>query len=101
MNTKIFKKTALEKMFTENLDDLFDMAHTDALEMIKDEDVRQFLNSQRQKGSVSCLLRVEMKKQAAEEKRQLHLQQETARQEKALSESLRANGKMNRNPHFT
>lgn len=83
------KQIQNEKTFVDKLDDLFDMAHVDALDMIKDTDVRQFLNSQRQKGRVGCLLGVEEKKEAVERKRQLRLEQEKARQAKALSESQR------------
>lgn len=83
-----------EKIFVDKLDDLFDMAHADALSIIKDQDVREFLNLQRQKGRIGCLLGIEEKKQADEEKRQIRLEKEKAYQEKTLSESLQANGKL-------
>lgn len=81
------KQLQKEKMFVDKLDDLFDMSHADAFDIIKDADVREFLNLQRQKGRVGCLLGVEGKKEAAEQRRQLRLDQEKARQAKASSES--------------
>src|SRR6218665_2908836 len=41
---------AKEEAFTEKLKDLFDMAHKNAMKMIKMQEDRNFLNAQRQKG---------------------------------------------------
>lgn len=41
---------AKEEAFTEKLKDLFDMAHQNAMKMIKIQEDRDFLNAQRQKG---------------------------------------------------
>ena len=41
---------AKEKAFKEKLKDLFDMAHQNAMKMIKIQEDRDFLNAQRQKG---------------------------------------------------
>src|SRR6218665_737276 len=41
---------AKEKAFTEKLKDLFDMAHQNAMKMIKIQEDRDFPNAQRQKG---------------------------------------------------
>lgn len=75
-----------EKAFTEKLDDLFDMAHADADTLIKDDEIREFLNSQRKKGRVGCLLGVEEKKEAADRKREQRKEQEEARKSKACNE---------------
>lgn len=40
-----------EAAFTEKLDDLFDMAHQNALEMIADEDTREFSDISKAKGA--------------------------------------------------
>lgn len=39
-----------EKQFTDKLEDLFDIAHTNAMQMISLEDDKHFLTLQRQKG---------------------------------------------------
>lgn len=78
-----------EKSFIDKLDDLFDMSHRDAMSMIKDQKVIDFLNSQRQKGRIGCLLGVAKNEQLREEKRELRKQQEEARKVKALNDSMR------------
>ena len=44
-----------EKSFCERFEDLFDIAHGDALNLLKSEKVKTFLFSQRQKGRIGCL----------------------------------------------
>lgn len=73
--------------FTEKLDNLFDMSHTDALDMIKDEDTRSFLVQQRQSGRPGCLLGVDQLTINAEQRRELRLEQEEMRRQKAIRES--------------
>lgn len=75
-----------EEAFTEKLDDLFDMAHTDANNLIKDPEIREFLECQRKKGRVGCLLGVEEKKEEAERKREQRKAQEEERRRKASIE---------------
>lgn len=48
------------KTFVENLDDLFDISTADALETMKIEEDKQFLEMQRQKGRPGCMIGVDM-----------------------------------------
>ena len=50
-----------EKEFTEDLDNLFDIAHSNALNMIKSEEDKQFLINQRQRGRVGCFGSIDRK----------------------------------------
>lgn len=88
-NRRLPSQLQKEKLFTEQLDDLFDMSHNDALQMITNEEVRDFLIAQRQKGRVGCLLGVEQREMVVEQKREQRLQQEEERREKALNASLK------------
>ncbi|KAE9523392.1 hypothetical protein AGLY_015944 [Aphis glycines] len=45
-----------EKQFEETLDDLFDIAHSNAMNTIKIDEDKEFLLLQRQKGRVGCML---------------------------------------------
>lgn len=45
-----------ESQFVDKLPDLFDIAHGNALKMLKNDVDKQFLISQRQKGRQGCLL---------------------------------------------
>lgn len=81
-----------EAAFTEKLDDLFDMAHQNALDMISEQNTCDFLIAQRQKGRVGCMIGTDQHTMQAEYRRELRIQQEEARRTKALDETLR-NGK--------
>ncbi len=59
-----------ETKFTDMLDDLFDVAHADALQMIKIDEDREFLIAQREKGRRGCLGSIDMKLAKQEERRQ-------------------------------
>lgn len=66
------------KEFEDGLNDLFDIAHADALSMIKIDEDKQFLIAQRIKGRQGCMLgvdtkqtKIEKKKMAKEEKLKL------------------------------
>lgn len=48
--------------FVSKLDDLFDIAHADALDLISIEEDRAFLVAQRQKGRIGSLLGIDKKK---------------------------------------
>lgn len=78
-----------EKEFIDKLDDLFDMSHRDAMILIRDVEVREFLIAQRKKGREGCLLGVAINEQHREDKRELRVQQEEARRAKALNESMK------------
>lgn len=52
---------AMEETFVESLDDLFDIASANALEIIRIEEDKQFLIMQRQKGRPGCMIGVDMK----------------------------------------
>jgi len=47
---KTIKKLEKNSIFFPNLNDLFDIVHLDALNLMKIEEDQDFLNSQRQKG---------------------------------------------------
>lgn len=63
-----------EAASVEKLDDLFDMSHNDAMNLIKDNVTRDFLTTQRAKGRVGCLLGVAEKEERAERKGELRVQ---------------------------
>lgn len=44
-----------QKEFTNNLDNLFDIAHSNALQLIKIEEDKKFLLAQRQPGRIGCI----------------------------------------------
>lgn len=56
------------KEFTLKLDDLFDIAHQDALTMMTSEEDKEFLLKQRQKGRPGSMLGVDLKLAQAEER---------------------------------
>lgn len=45
-----------EKKFIDELDDLFDIAHSDALSLMSNQEDRDFLLAQRQKGRPGCMI---------------------------------------------
>lgn len=75
-----------ESEFISTLDDLFDIAATDALTQMKVQEDRNFLIAQRRKGREGCLLGVDQKGQKAEEKRQERIDAEEKRRKKAEDE---------------
>lgn len=68
--------------FKSTLDDLFDIAHQDALKNITEED-KQFLLLQRKKGRPGCMGGVDMKFVKVEERREKRRAAEMARLEKS------------------
>lgn len=84
---KKFKKTQdvykrREEEFLHNLDNLFDIAHADALERMKIEQDKLFLQKQREKGRPGCLAGVDKKLYEKEERvRQRKLKEEKKRSE--------------------
>lgn len=58
------------KEFASKLDDLFDVAHQDALTTMKSKEDKEFLLKQRQKGRPGSMLGVDLKLTQAEERKQ-------------------------------
>lgn len=73
-----------ENKFIDKLDDLFDIAHLNAESLITNEQDRQFLLMQRQKGRPGCMLGKDMVLAKAEKRKQDILEKENERKKKAL-----------------
>ncbi len=79
VNRKSQSNLLNQQVFTDSLHDLFDIAHQNALDLIKIEEDRQFLMAQREKGRRGCMAGVDrilaqkeeriMKRKAAEANR--------------------------------
>lgn len=80
---KVDEMTATEKqkygVFMDMLDDLFDIASADALTTMRNEEDKEFLQQQRQKGRPGSMAGVDMKLTAKEERSQLRRQMEEER----------------------
>lgn len=74
------------KLWSDNLGDLFDIARTDALELIDLEEDKQFLIKQRMKGREGCMLGVDCNLKKKEERKRNRKKQEELR--KKLSDEL-------------
>lgn len=57
-----------EEEFVNKFDDIFDIAHTDALNIIKIESDKQFLIAQRTKGWPGCMLWIDKNNQHLEDR---------------------------------
>lgn len=57
-----------EDLFVIKFDDIFDIAHADALSLIKIESDKQFLIAQRTKGRPGCMLGIDKKNRKLEER---------------------------------
>lgn len=85
-NTSIGGINSLHQ-FQNKLDDLFDIAHSNANSLM-DVDAKKFLEAQRKKGRIGCLVG-ENKKEAERERKQLEvLKQEERRKAKCKADSL-------------
>ena len=85
--------TAQTTSFTERLDELFDIAHKDALKLIKISEDVEFLMAQREKRRRGCMLRKDMKlarKQVRKLKRLEAIQRQQSREEEVRKHRLRA-----------
>lgn len=83
-----------EAEFTEKLDDLFDIAHANALETMKLKENREFLIAQRRKGRIGCIGPVDKKFADAEKRRLDRLEKEQERHERAkVNQSSQIGGK--------
>lgn len=80
-----------ENAFKSNLDNLFDVAHADALSMLKIEEDRQFLISQRQPGRVGCMGGVDYIYSEVEKKREKRKQEELNREQYHLASKIPRN----------
>ncbi|GBM93677.1 hypothetical protein AVEN_238122-1 [Araneus ventricosus] len=72
-----------ERNFTSDLNNLFDIAHANALEIIKIEEDRKFLLSQRLSGRRGCLMGIDMKLAKCEERVLLRVIEQDNRRVKA------------------
>lgn len=75
-----------EEIFIDQLDELFDIAASDALKTMKIHDDKLFLIAQRKKGREGCLLGIDQKGQEKEEKRQERIDKEEMRRKTAEME---------------
>lgn len=80
-----------EDVFVEDLDDLFDIAHADALTLMKIDEDRQFLILQRQKGRPGCMAGVDMALFAQEKRTSERVEKQQARKRK-YKETLQESG---------
>lgn len=74
--------------FVGKLDDLFDIAHANALQMIPAEEDRQFLLKQREKGRPGCMAGVDLK-MYAQEKRSIERKDKEEARKRRHSEMLK------------
>lgn len=74
-----------ERAFTEKLNDLFDIAHANALNMIKWEEDKQFLIAQRQKGRQGSMAGVDMKSLQKAKRKAERLTAEEARRNRVTN----------------
>lgn len=81
----VFKQR--QQAFTDNLDNLFDIAHADALQLIKIEGDKIFLKHQRESGRVGYLGGVDKKLSEKEKRAKLRATAEENRRMKYLSDS--------------
>lgn len=65
--------------FIENLDNIFDMAHAEAMTMMRNEEDKEFLLKQREKGRPGSMIGIDQKLDAKEKRSQLRKEQEEAR----------------------
>ncbi|GBN60140.1 hypothetical protein AVEN_271545-1 [Araneus ventricosus] len=72
-----------ERNFISDLNNLFDIAHANALEIIKIEEDRKFLLSQREPGRRGCLMGIDMKLEKREERVLLRVIEQENRRAKA------------------
>ncbi len=73
-------------IFVDNMDDLFDIAHSEAVEQLKNEEDKNFLILQRQKGRPGSMLGVDQKLKHKEERALRRTAMETARRKRTYEE---------------
>lgn len=77
----------------DSLDDLFDMAHVDALNIIKIEEDKQFLIQQRLKGRPGCMIGIDANLKKREENREKRQQAVELRRQQFLEAPSTSKGK--------
>lgn len=78
--------------YVENLDDLFDIATTNALEIIKIEEDKQFLEMQRQASRPGCMAGVDMNLYGREKRKEYRIAREQELKRKHQEEMSQQNG---------
>lgn len=84
---KTLKQEQNERNFKDKLENLFDIAHANALDLIKIEEDKQFLLCQRQEGRVGTLGGIDKQHAEKEERTKKRLSQEEERQKKFKRDS--------------
>ena len=85
---------AHEEKFKQSLDDLFDVAHANALSMMTIEEDKQFLMAQREKGRQGCMGGIDANLVKKQKKKQVDLLKHRERQQKADEEAEASNVKI-------
>lgn len=80
------KEKERRDIFVEKMDNLFDIAHSDALELIKNDEDKKFLMLQRQKGRPGSMVGVDQKHKKKEERALKRTAVETARKKRTYEE---------------
>lgn len=80
------KEKEKRDLFVEKMDDLFDIAHSDALGQMKNEEDKKFLMLQRQKGRPGSMIGVDQKLKYKEERALKRSAMETARKKRTYEE---------------
>lgn len=81
-NRRNEKQDEIEKCFKDELDELFDIAHGNAMELMKNERDREFLRKQREKGRPGSMAGVDVILALKEQKKQARMAQEEQRKRK-------------------
>lgn len=79
-----------ESQFVDKLPDLFDIAHGNALKMLKNDVDKQFLISQRQKGRQGCLTGIDVKALQKEQRKQERSNVENERKRRYLERNTKS-----------
>ncbi|XP_025405167.1 uncharacterized protein LOC112679535 [Sipha flava] len=74
------------KEFEQSLDNLFDIAHANAFDIMKIDIDKEFLRSQRKPGRPGCLLGVDMKLSQKEKRKKIRINQEKTKRKKYENE---------------
>lgn len=74
------------KEFEQSLDNLFDIAHANAFDIMKIDIDKEFLRSQRKPGRPGCLLGVDMKLSQKEKRKTIRINQEETKRKKYETE---------------
>lgn len=89
--SEIHKKRRVQ--WEDSLDDLFDIAHSDALELINIEEDKQFLIKQRMKGREGSMLGLDLNFKGKEERKMKRKKQEELRKELSVELPSTSSGK--------